>query len=77
LVCKGLGGIITGLVLVVLSIIVGSSLSGSLVEEEVGSVVVRGKLNSWAVLGSIGGSVVNSSDEGGDGEELDCGEGLT
>ena len=75
LVCKGLGGIITGLVLVVLSIIVGSSLSGGLVE--VGSVVMRGKLNSCAVLGSMGGSVVNSSDEGGDGEELDCGEGLT
>ena len=85
----------TGLVLVCLIIIVGSSLGGSLVNDEVGSVVVRGKLNSIAELGSteskvvgaipdvvggrsnLVGSDVNSSDEGGDGEEVDCGEGLT
>ena len=74
--------------------IVGSSFGGGLVNDKVGSVVVCGKLNSMAELGSteskvVGiiadvvegwsnllGSDVNSSDEGGDGEEVDCGDGL-
>ena len=60
LICVRLGGMKTGLVVAVLTMIVGSSLGGSLVDDEVGSVVLRGKLKSRAVLGNVGSKVVGT-----------------
>ena len=60
LTCVRLGGEKTGLVVAVLTIIVGSSLGGGLVNDEVGSVVMRGKLKSRAVLGSVGSRFVGT-----------------
>ena len=55
-----LDGVMTGLVVVVLTIIVGSSLREGLVNDGVGSVVLQGKLKSRAVLGSAGSKVVGT-----------------
>ena len=55
-----LDGVKTGLVVVLLTIIVGSSLGRGLVDDGVGSVVVCGRLNSRAVLGSAGSNVAGT-----------------